>query len=135
MFTSLKNSHRAANLKRVEAVIPLQKLEDVRKALRKVGVSGMTIIGARGNSETVEVWDKIKSKRKKYNSMQDRSKAIVITVAHDSRVDSIIESLREVAGTGSHMDGKIFITTVEEAIDIASGIRSSVDPKVNEYMY
>jgi len=48
------------------------------------------------------------------------TKNYVFTVVDDSLVDKVISAIIDAAGTGSAGDGKIFVTTIDDAIDIGS---------------
>ena len=50
---------------------------------------------------------------------------VIITVVHDSKVDSVISAIMKVAHTGEKGDGKIFVTNVEESYDISTQQKSN----------
>ena len=49
-----------------------------------------------------------------------------MTVVDDSKVEAIVNAIRSAASTGSPGDGKIFISSVEDAVDIGSKKRGSM---------
>lgn len=102
-------------MKKIEAIIKPFKLEEVKEALSELGIEGMTVTEVkgfgrqkghteiyRGSEYTVDFLPKIKLE-------------IVLT---DALVDSASSAIVKAAKTGKIGDGKIFISTVEEAIRI-----------------
>ena len=102
-------------MKKIEAIIKPFKLEEVKEALSELGIEGMTVTEVkgfgrqkghteiyRGSEYTVDFLPKIKLE-------------IVLT---DELVDGASNAIVKAAKTGKIGDGKIFITTVEEAIRI-----------------
>lgn len=106
-------------LKKIEAVVDRQKIDAVVEALKKVGVGGFTILDAKG-------WGK--ADRSQMTGQRGTSSYIagfniknyIIIVVDDSIADKVITTIVDAAGTDSPGDGKIFISTVEDAIDIGS---------------
>lgn len=109
-------------MKMITAIIQPHKIEDVKDALRKVGVTGMTVSEVRGSGRqkghkeifrggeyTVEFIPKIKLE----------------SVVHEDKVEECIEALIEAAHTGRIGDGKVFITTVEDTIRIRTKERGT----------
>ena len=102
-------------MKKVEAIIKPFKLEEVKDALHDVGIEGMTVSEVkgfgrqkghteiyRGSEYTVDFLPKIK---------------IELVVA-DAKVGEAVNAIVKAAKTGKIGDGKIFVSTVEEAIRI-----------------
>jgi len=102
-------------MKKIEAIIKPFKLEEVKEALAELGIEGMTVTEVkgfgrqkghteiyRGSEYTVDFLPKIKLE-------------IVLT---DGLVDNATNAIVKAAKTGKIGDGKIFISTVEEAIRI-----------------
>lgn len=109
-------------MKMITAIIQPHKIDDVKDALRKVGVTGMTVSEVRGSGRqkghkeifrggeyTVEFIPKIKLE----------------AVVHEDKVEECIEALIEAAHTGRIGDGKVFITTVEDTIRIRTKERGT----------
>lgn len=103
-------------MKRVEAVIATDKLSTVIEALKKIGVGGITVFEATGWGKAGHV---VKSKK---NEDKDNftKKSYLLTVVDDSLVDKIITTILDIASTGSVGDGKIFVDTIDTAVDIGS---------------
>ncbi len=106
-------------LKKIEAVVAHEKIFAVVEALKKIGVGGITILDAKGWGKGIR--SQMASERgtgsyiAKFNT-----KNYVITVVDDSMINKVVTAIIDAAGTDSPGDGKIFIDTVEDAIDIGS---------------
>jgi nitrogen regulatory protein P-II 1 len=125
---SLANSHlkpyiitfiSLENMKRVEAVIASEKVLAVNDALKKAGIGGLTVIDAKGRGKGEKPM--IETGRGTRRLPAEFSvRASVIAVVQDSEVDKVIKAILDIASTGAPGDGKIFISTVAEAVDIGS---------------
>ena len=107
-------------MKKIEAIIQPHKLDDVREALVGMGVEGMTISEVRGHGRQrghIEVYRGAEYK------VDFLPKVKVEMVLADDRVAQIVEALTAAARTGKIGDGKIFVTSIEEAIRIRNGDR------------
>ena len=106
-------------MKRVEAIISAEKVSAVNEALRNVGIGGATILDAkgRGKGEKPQVQS---GKGTRSVSAEFSSRANVMVVVDDSEVEKVIGAILEATSTGSAGDGKIFVSTVNEAIDIGT---------------
>jgi nitrogen regulatory protein P-II 1 len=107
-------------MKKIEAVIQPHKLEDVREALKAIGIDGMTISEVRGHGRQ-------KGHKEIYRGMEYHvdllPKVKVETVVPDSRADEAIQALVAAARTGKIGDGKVFVYDVAEAIRIRNDDR------------
>jgi nitrogen regulatory protein PII len=105
-------------MKKIEAIIKPFKLEEVKEALAEVGVQGMTVTEVkgfgrqkghteiyRGSEYTVDFLPKVK----------------IEIVVDDAQADSVAAVIVKSANTGKIGDGKVFISTVDEAIRIRTG--------------
>lgn len=106
-------------MKRVEAIISAEKVSAVNEALRNVGIGGATILDGkgRGKGEKPQVQS---GKGTRAVSAEFSSRANVVVVVDDSEVENVIGAILEATSTGSPGDGKIFVSTVNEAIDIGT---------------
>ena len=109
-------------MKKVEAIIKPFKLDDVKEALHKLGVQGLTVTEVKGFG------------RQKGHTELYRGAEYVVdflpkikleVVVGDELVDKIVTAILEAAGTGRIGDGKIFILPLEEAIRIRTGERGA----------
>jgi nitrogen regulatory protein P-II 1 len=102
-------------MKKIEAIIQPFKLDDVKEALKGIGVDGLTITEVRGHGRQ-------KGHKEVYRGMEYDvdllPKVKVETVVPDARLEEITRTLAEAARTGKIGDGKIFVYDVQEAIRI-----------------
>jgi nitrogen regulatory protein P-II 1 len=107
-------------MKKVEAIIQPHKLEDVREALKNVGVDGMTISDVRGHGRQ-------KGHKEVYRGQEytvDLLPKVKVEIAvPDSQVEATVKALAEAARSGKLGDGKIFISNLDDAIRIRNGDR------------
>ncbi len=107
-------------MKKVEAIIKPFKLDEVREALNEVGVSGITVTETKG-------FGRQKGHTELYRGAEyvvdflPKLKLEIVT--SDGQLDRIVEAIIAAANTNTIGDGKIFVTTVEEAIRIRTGER------------
>ena len=109
-------------MKKVEAVIKPFKLDEVKEALHEVGVSGITVTEAKG-------FGRQKGHTELYRGAEYvvdfLPKVKVEVVCPDELAEKAIEAIRNAAQTGRIGDGKIFVSTVEEALRIRTGERGA----------
>ena len=105
-------------MKKIEAIIKPFKLDEVKEALHEVGVSGITVTEAKG-------FGRQKGHTELYRGAEYvvdfLPKVKLEIVLGDEMVESAIEAIRKAAQTGRIGDGKIFVSTVEEAVRIRTG--------------
>jgi nitrogen regulatory protein PII len=105
-------------MKKIEAIIKPFKLEDVKDAILKLGISGMTISEVKG-------FGRQKGHKEIYRGAEysvDFLPKVKIEVAVASHlVSEVVEAIKENAHTGQIGDGKIFIVPLEKAIRIRTG--------------
>ena len=105
-------------MKRIEAVIKPSKLEDVEAALSEIGVQGMTVSEVRGFGRT---GGKQEIYRGSAYVVDFVPKIKLEIVAGNDRVHEILETIRAAANTGHIGDGKIWVSSVDEALRIRTG--------------
>ena len=107
-------------MKKIEAIIQPFKLEEVKEALKGIGIDGMTITDVRGHGR--QKGHKEVYRGQEYNvDLLPKSKVEIVVPS--SRVEEVIATIAKAASTGKIGDGKIFATPVEEAIGIRNGDR------------
>ena len=107
-------------MKRIEAIIKPFKLNEVKEALNEIGVLGMTVAEVkgfgrqkghteiyRGSEYTVDFLPKIK----------------IETVLPDAQVEAAVEAIMKAAKTGKIGDGKVFVSTIDDAWRIRTNER------------
>ncbi len=102
-------------MKKIEAIIQPSRFDSVKNALLEIGVEGMTVTEVRGHGRQkghTEVY------RGREYSLDLLPKVKIEMVLPDQRVDSAIEAILKAAKTGKIGDGKIFLSTVGDAIRI-----------------
>ncbi len=107
-------------MKKIEAIIKPFKLDDVKEALQDVGLQGITVTEAKG-------FGRQKGHTELYRGAEYvvdfLPKIKIEVVMEDSMVERAVEAIQQSAHTGRIGDGKIFISTIEEAIRIRTGER------------
>ena len=119
-----KNSELLTNkgddMKKIEAIIKPFKLDDVKHALTKIGVQGMTLTEVKGFGRQKGHTEVYRGAEYKIDFLP-KTKIELITV--DEMVPQVVETIERAAKTGKIGDGKIFIFPVEEVIRIRTGER------------
>ena len=108
---------------KIEAVIQPSRLDAVKDALIEVGVSGMTILEARGHGRQKGHTEFYRGRE---YSVDLLSKVKVELVIPDEMQEQVVQAIIGAARTGKIGDGKIFISKVEEAIRIRNDERGDV---------
>jgi nitrogen regulatory protein P-II 1 len=102
-------------MKKIEAIIQPFKLDEVRDALKNIGVDGLTISEVRGHGRQ-------KGHKEVYRGMEYEvdllPKIKIETVVADDRKDEVTRAISNAARSGKIGDGKIFVFDVAEAIRI-----------------
>lgn len=105
-------------MKKIEAIIKPFKLDEVKEALHEVGLQGITVTEAKG-------FGRQKGHTELYRGAEYvvdfLPKVKIEVVLKDDLVDLAVEAIQRAAHTGRIGDGKIFITSVEQAIRIRTG--------------
>ena len=107
-------------MKKIEAIIQPHKLEDVKEALKAIGIDGMTITEVRGHGR--QKGHKEVYRGQEYN-VDLLPKMKVELVVADARLEEALRALTAAARTGKIGDGKIFVYDVAEAIRIRNDDR------------
>jgi nitrogen regulatory protein P-II 1 len=107
-------------VKRIEAIIQPFKLEEVKEALKAIGVDGMTITEVRGHGRQ-------KGHKEVYRGMEYQvdllPKVKIEMVVADQRQEEVVRALVTSARSGKIGDGKIFVYDVADAIRIRNDDR------------
>jgi len=109
-------------MKKIEAVIKPFKLDDVKEALNEIGIQGMTISEVKG-------YGRQKGHTEIYRGAEYVvdfiPKVKIEIVVEASRVDEVIDKIKDAATTGKIGDGKIFVLPVETAVRVRTGERGT----------
>ncbi len=105
-------------MKKIEAIIKPFKLDEVKEALHEIGLQGLTVIEAKG-------FGRQKGHTELYRGAEYvvdfLPKVKIELVIDDDMLDRAVEAIQQAAHTGRIGDGKIFISSVEEAIRVRTG--------------
>jgi len=107
-------------MKKIEAVIQPFKLDEVKEALKSIGIDGMTISDVRGHGR--QKGHKEVYRGQEYN-VDLLPKVKLELVLPDSRYSEVVQVLTAAARTGKIGDGKVFVYDVADAIRIRNDDR------------
>ena len=110
-------------MKKIEAVIKPFKLEEVKDALAKIGVQGMTVSDVKGFGRQKGHTESYRGTEYMVDFLPKSKIEIIVT---NELVDQVIETIEKAAKTGKIGDGKIFLSPIEEVIRIRTGERGKV---------
>lgn len=109
-------------MKLVVAVIKPFKLEDVREALTKLDVKGMTVSEVQGFGRQSGHTEVYRGAEYQVNFVP---KVKIEVVLDDSEVDEVVAAIVATSQTGKIGDGKVWVTSVEEVVRVRTGERGS----------
>ncbi len=107
-------------MKKIEAIIRPEKLEEVKKALEEIGCYGMTVSEVRGRGRQRGIVHQWRGREYRIDMLAKIKLEIVVS---DDMVEDVVNKIIESARTGNVGDGKIFIVPVEEVIRVRTGER------------
>lgn len=113
-------TNKGGDMKKVEAIIKPFKLDEVKDALSKIGIFGMTVTEVKGFGRQkghVEVY------RGTEYEVTFIPKIKIEVIVPDAIIDKVISTILEKAKTGDIGDGKIFLYSLEDVIRIRTGER------------
>ncbi|CAD6368636.1 Nitrogen regulatory protein PII [metagenome] len=105
-------------MKRIEIIVQSEVSKQVIRAIRNVGVGGVTLIQSLGQGAGER--PEIGGRQIEFNSTD-----VIVTVVQDSMVNSVVSAIMKVAHTGEKGDGKIFVSNIEESYDISTKEKST----------
>ena len=105
-------------MKLITALIKPFKLDDVRQAVADIGVQGITVTEVQG-------FGRQRGHTEMYRGAEYRvdflPKTKIELAVDDSIVEEVVEAITNVARTGKVGDGKVFVTSLDQAIRIRTG--------------
>jgi nitrogen regulatory protein P-II 1 len=107
-------------MKKIEAIIKPFKLDDVKNALTKIGVQGMTVTEVKGFGRQRGHTEVYRGAEYKIDFIPKVKIELIII---EDILPQVIETIQKAAKTGKIGDGKIFISPVDEVIRIRTGER------------
>lgn len=106
-------------MKKIEAVISSARLENAFEAMKELGLGGLTYYDSKGRGQIPR--PEIHSGRGTGTYRPEfNMNATIVVVTKDSMADKVVEKILESTSTGLTGEGKIFVSDVEEVIDIGS---------------
>ena len=102
-------------MKKIEAYIRPEKLDDIREIMDTLNLNGLTITQVVGCGKQKGWKEFVRGTEIDYNFLPKLKFEMVV---HDDQVDSVVEKIIEKAQTGEVGDGKIFVSNIEDAIRI-----------------
>ncbi len=101
-------------MKKIEVIVRPELKDKTVSAIKKVGVGGITLfhVQGQGSQDPPLVG-------------QYFSKEMIICVVEDPKLDDVLNAIANAACTGTKGDGKVFVTSVEDALDICSKKRGT----------
>ena len=107
-------------MKKIEAIIRPEKMDEVRRALEVSGYPGVTITQIEGHGKQKGVTQQWRGEVYKVDLLP---KTKIEIVASDRDQEKIVSAILKVAGSGTVGDGKIFVSDVHEVVRIRTGER------------
>jgi len=109
-------------MKKIEAVIKPFKLDEIKDALQDIGLQGITVVEAKG-------FGRQKGHTELYRGAEYivdfLPKIKIELIVEDEQLENAVEAIQKSAYTGRIGDGKIFISSIEDAIRIRTGERGA----------
>ena len=105
-------------MKKIEAYIRPEQMEDIKDALKSLNVNGISVTQIMGSG--CQRGYLVRGTEVDYNFLPKIKIELVIP---DARLDEVVDKIVETAKTGNIGDGKIFVSEVGEAIRIRTGER------------
>jgi nitrogen regulatory protein P-II 1 len=102
-------------MKKIEAIIQPHKLEDVKEALKAIGIDGMTISEVRGHGRQKGHTEVYRGREYVVDLVPKVKLEIVLA---DAVAENVSNAILKAAKTGKIGDGKIFVSKIDEAIRI-----------------
>jgi nitrogen regulatory protein P-II 1 len=105
-------------MQKIEAVIRVEKLDEVSEALEKFGLPGMMVTHIEGHGNQKGLVEQFRGREFKVNFIP---KIRIEIVVKDQDVEKIVKAIIEIARTDEIGDGKIFISDIKDVIRIRTG--------------
>jgi nitrogen regulatory protein P-II 1 len=107
-----------SRMKKIEAVIKPFKLDEVKEALQEIGIQGLSVIEAKGFGRQKGHTELYRGAEYVVDFLPKVKIELVVT---DEQCEQVIDAIVGAARTGKIGDGKIFVSTVEQAVRIRTG--------------
>jgi nitrogen regulatory protein P-II 1 len=112
-------------MKRIEVHIKTEHTRPILNALKKVGVGGLTVAQVRGRGQTAV--PAVRGLRGSAKFVADfNTRNLIYTIVNDDQTEKVVKAILEaVQNEEIEAFGKIFITNIEDAVDLATGKRGT----------
>ena len=110
-------------MKLIKAIVRPNKVDDIKDALGKVNISGMTVTEVRGHGRQKGHTAIYRGKEYNVSLLPKMEVEIVVT---DDLVEPAIQAIMGAARTGEIGDGRVFVTAVEQGYNIRTGEKDVV---------
>jgi nitrogen regulatory protein P-II 1 len=109
-------------MKKIEAVFPSARLSQAFAALEKEEIGGLTYFESKGRGQAAR--PQLTSGRGTSTYIPEfNANSTMVVVVKDSLVDKVVNKILEATGTGMAGEGKVFVSDVDDAVDIGSKTR------------
>lgn len=106
------------SISKIEVITSMSRLGDLKHALNKLGVSGMTVLQVIGCGIQKGA---LEYEEYKKQEMELLPKQMIIIIVEDSMIDEVIETIKRELYTGHIGDGKIFVSPITNVIRVRTG--------------
>ena len=107
-------------MKKIEAFIRPEKLEDIKEIMDKLKLNGLSIMQVMGCGNQKGWTEFVRGAEIDYNFL---TKIKIEMVVPDAQAEAVIDAITKKAYTGEYGDGKIFISDIQDAVRIRTGER------------
>jgi len=111
-------------MKKIEAIIRPEKLDEVKHALAEKGYIGLNIVGVTGRGVQKGIVHGGRGGQSYSVDMLPKVKLEMVVI--DTSVDEAVDIIQKSAWTGNIGDGKIFVSPVDQAIRVRTGERGDI---------
>lgn len=105
-------------MKKIEAIIRPERLNNVKSALEEIGILGLTISDVQGRGQQKGLEFVARARKFRVDLLPKKLLTIVVP---DGDVDRVIDAIVQSARTGEPGDGKIFVSAADRSIRIRTG--------------
>ena len=110
-------------MKLIKAIVRPNKVDEVREALEKLNLGGMTVTDVRGHGRQKGHTAVYRGKEYEVSLLP---KVEIVVVIGDDMVEEVIQAVIQAARTGEIGDGRVFVLPVEQAYNIRTGERNVI---------
>ena len=107
-------------MKKIEAVIKPFKLDEVKEALQEIGVQGLSVVEVKGFGRQKGHTELYRGAEYVVDFLPKLKVEVVVT---EDQAERVVEAIENAARTGRIGDGKIFVSSIEQAVRIRTGDR------------